>query len=66
MRAPVVIHGAAIVAGDEAGTIHHDAGLAVDNGRVALIASLQHSIFQICHSLKPLKLPPSAPRPCRL
>jgi len=37
VSAPVVIHGAAIVAGDEAGTIHYDAALAVENGRVALI-----------------------------
>jgi len=37
VSAPVVIHGATIVAGDDTDTIHYDAALAVENGRVALI-----------------------------
>jgi cytosine/adenosine deaminase-related metal-dependent hydrolase len=32
-----IIHGAAIITGDDAGTIHHGAALALDGGRVAAI-----------------------------
>ena len=46
MTAPVLLHGTTVVTGDDAGTIHYDAALLVERGRIAAIGPSAASLAQ--------------------